>query len=292
MKNKTCLVTGGTSGIGQAVATQLARQGASVFLTGRDAARGASAVDAIRADGGQAEFFPADFSSLASVRALAEEVGRRCDRLDVLVNNAGLVGSPARRLTADGFEETFAVNHLAAFLLTEKLRGLLLAAGSARVVTVSSDAHRASADSSNSTISRASAATSRCAPTASPSWPTSCSPTNWPGAWRAPAWRRTCLHPGVVRTRIWAGGRGACIGAVHRVGKTVHAFCRTQRALGHAAGGGHPSWKAPPAVTFNREREVPFLARLARSAGGGPALGGKRPADVSETVGQAHRLPS
>ncbi len=91
---------------------------------------------------GTAEFLQADFASLRAVRELAAEVRSRHARLDVLLNNAGAVNLE-RRLTPDGIEQTFAVNHLATFLLTEELRDLLVASAPARIVTVSSEAHRA-----------------------------------------------------------------------------------------------------------------------------------------------------
>jgi NAD(P)-dependent dehydrogenase (short-subunit alcohol dehydrogenase family) len=119
----------------------LAGMGATVLLAGRDRGRAEAAVAEIRRRGGTAEFLQADFSSLRAVRDLAAEVRSRHTRLDVLLNNAGGV-SVERRLTADGIEQTFAVNHLATFLLTEELRDLLVASAPARIVTVSSEAHR------------------------------------------------------------------------------------------------------------------------------------------------------
>ena len=164
-------------------------------------------VQAIRAGGGLAEFLPVDFASLASVRALAETVGQRCERLDVLVNNAGLIGGPARRLTADGFEETFAVNHLATFVLTERLRDRLLAAGSARVVTVSSHAHHGVAQIEFDNLQ----GERRYKP-----FPIYSQSKLANVLFTYELARRmagtgvgaTCLHPGVVRTRIWAGAGG------------------------------------------------------------------------------------
>ena len=119
----------------------LARMGATVLLAGRDRARGEAAVEEIRRGGGTAEFLQADFASLQAVRGLAAEVRSRHSRLDVLLNNAGGVNFK-RQLTNDGNEQTFAVNHLATFLLTEELRELLVASAPARIVTVSSEAHR------------------------------------------------------------------------------------------------------------------------------------------------------
>lgn len=141
------LVTGATSGIGRAAAVALAGRGATVLLVGRDRARGEATVADIRRThpGAGVELLLADLSSQASIRALAAEIRARHARLDVLINNAAVVPA-ARRLTVDGIEETFAVNHLAPFLLTGLLREPLCAAagreGSARVVNVASEAHR------------------------------------------------------------------------------------------------------------------------------------------------------
>lgn len=134
----TAVVTGATSGIGRQTALALARLGGTVLLHGRDQSRGRAVLRQVRrwGDGG---FYRADFTSLAAVRGLAASIRERIDRLDVLVHNAGAYFSEGA-LTADGIERTMAVNHLAPFVLTDRLRPLL--AGDARVVTVSSEAHR------------------------------------------------------------------------------------------------------------------------------------------------------
>jgi NAD(P)-dependent dehydrogenase (short-subunit alcohol dehydrogenase family) len=143
MSGKTCLVTGGTSGIGSETALALATLGAAVIIVGRDAARGADVRDEIRrrVPAAQVETVAADLSSLAQVRRLANDILARHDRLDVLVNNAGVIMT-RRQLTADGLETTFATNHLGPFLLTNLLRGLMERSAPARVVTVSSAAHK------------------------------------------------------------------------------------------------------------------------------------------------------
>src|SRR5215472_4124708 len=141
---RVCVVTGASSGIGKAASLALARLGTTVVLVCRDPARGQSALAdvAAAASAGSAQLPTlelADLSSLDQVRDLARRLGAR-PRIDVLVNNAGLtVGH--RRLTADGFEWTFAVNHLAPFLLTNLLRTRLDASAPASVVTVASTAH-------------------------------------------------------------------------------------------------------------------------------------------------------
>ena len=143
MGGKTVLVTGGTSGIGKATAVAMAAMGADVVVTGRDPERGERALEEIRAEstGGSVELLIADLAVQAEVRGLAEEFRERHDRLDVLVNNAGLVQSE-RTETPDGIETTLAVNHLAPFLLTNLLLDLLKKSAPSRIVTVSSEAQR------------------------------------------------------------------------------------------------------------------------------------------------------
>jgi retinol dehydrogenase 14 len=143
MAGRTVLVTGGTAGIGRATALGLAEMGAHLAITGRDRGRAEAAAREIRAvAGGQVEVFVADLSVQAEVRRLAGEVLQCLSRIDVLVNNAGGYWN-TRHVTADGLERTFAVNHLAPFLLTGLLLDRLMHSAPARVVTVSSNAHAA-----------------------------------------------------------------------------------------------------------------------------------------------------
>ena len=140
MNGRICLVTGATRGIGRATAEALAKRGAHVLLHGRDSASvGAVCREMVRY--GQVTGVVGDLSSLAAVRKLATEVAAQYPRLDVLVNNAG-TGTRRRQTTVDGYERTFAINHLAPFLLTNLLLDRLKAGEAARVVTVSSMAHR------------------------------------------------------------------------------------------------------------------------------------------------------
>lgn len=146
MDGKVVLITGGTSGIGKAAATELAKMGAEVVVTGRNAERGKSAVAEIRREAGSdaVSLMLADLSRQAEVRRLAEEFLAGHERLDVLVNNAGLILNK-RTTTSDGIEETFATNHLAPFLLTDLLLDLLKRSAPSRVITVSSEAQRSGA---------------------------------------------------------------------------------------------------------------------------------------------------
>lgn len=143
MQGKVCLITGATSGIGLESARALARAGATVVLSGRDKGRGEAALTEVRrtVPDAKVELLLADLTSLASVRQLAQDFKARHSRLDVLLNNAGLM-LDRRKVTPDGFEATFATNHLSHFLLTHLLLDLLERSGPSRVVNVSSEAHR------------------------------------------------------------------------------------------------------------------------------------------------------
>lgn len=140
MTGRTVLVTGATGGIGWATARRLAGLGAQVGIVGRDASRAESVATPIRAAGGRIDVFAADLSVQADVHSLADRVLTAYPRLDVLVNNVGGYWA-TRHVTPDGLERTFAVNHLAPFLLTHLLLDRLRAGAPARVVTVSSGAH-------------------------------------------------------------------------------------------------------------------------------------------------------
>ena len=143
MNGKVVLITGGTSGIGKAAAVELAGMGAEVVVTGRNEERGREAVGEIQARSGSdaVSLLLADLSTQAGVRELADEFRAGHDRLDVLVNNAGVI-QQKRTETADGIETTLAVNHLAPFLLTNLLLDLLKETAPSRIVTTSSDAER------------------------------------------------------------------------------------------------------------------------------------------------------
>ncbi len=143
MTGKVCLVTGATQGIGRAAALALAGMGATVAVVGRSPERTAAAVAAIRGQTGNSsvDALLADLSDQSQVRRLAHEIHARYPRLDVLINNAGGIFAQ-RRETVDGLELTFALNHLAYFLLTNLLLDRLIASAPARIVNVASGAHR------------------------------------------------------------------------------------------------------------------------------------------------------
>ena len=136
---RSVLVTGSTDGLGREVARRVAAQGAHVIVHGRNAERGNALVERIAAEGkGSARFYPADFASLEEVRRFADAIARDYDRLDLLVNNAGIFLRDDRRVSHDGHELTFAVNYLASYLLTHRLLPLLEKGRAPRVVHVSS----------------------------------------------------------------------------------------------------------------------------------------------------------
>lgn len=141
MKGKVVLVTGSTDGLGRDVARRLAAAGAHVLVTGRSTERGEALVDEIAKGGkGSAKFYRADLASLDEVRRLADAVLRDNQRLDILINNAGVgfVFDTTRKFSAEGHEMHFAVNYLAHYLLTTRLLPRIVASAPARIINVSS----------------------------------------------------------------------------------------------------------------------------------------------------------
>ncbi len=141
LNGKTALITGSTDGVGRLVAKRLGDAGARVLVHGRNRERGERVVAEVKAGGGTAEFLAADLSALAEVRRLADAVQERTDRLQILINNAGIGtggSGAARQTSADGHELRFAVNYLAGFLLTHLLLPLIKQSAPARIVNVAS----------------------------------------------------------------------------------------------------------------------------------------------------------
>ena len=143
LTGKIALVTGATAGIGLITAEALARMGATVVIVSRSEEKCRNVVAQIQANTGnmRVEYIAGDLSAMAQVRAVAAEFLRRYDRLHILVNNAGAFIND-RQVSADGYEMTFALNHLNYFYLTQLLQDTLIASAPARIVNVSSDAHR------------------------------------------------------------------------------------------------------------------------------------------------------
>jgi len=188
------LLTGATRGIGRAAAIELARQGAEVALVGRDAERVSAVAAEAKATGGGAPIHEhvADLMLMAEVRRLAEEVRERHGHIDALANNAGALFA-SRKETSEGFEQTFALNHLAPFLLTNLLRDRL---DGARVVTTSSDAHKSGRLDLDDLQSQKSYSAMRVYGTSK-----LCNILfTRELARRAPELHANCFHPGVVRT--------------------------------------------------------------------------------------------
>jgi NAD(P)-dependent dehydrogenase (short-subunit alcohol dehydrogenase family) len=145
-ERKVCLITGATGGIGLITAQVLARQSFRLVLVSRSAEKCAAVAEQIRSATGNQEvtYIAGDLSRMAEVRRIAGEFLARHDRLDVLINNAGALFT-SRQVTAEGYEMTMALNHLNYFYLTQLLQDCLLASAPARIVNVSSDAHRGGA---------------------------------------------------------------------------------------------------------------------------------------------------
>ena len=143
MNGKTVVITGASSGIGQITAHELAKRGARIVMVVRNRDKGQRVIDEIvrTVPDAKLELAIANLYSMAEVRRVGAEIRAKHPTIDVLVNNAGLIHDK-RELTVDGFERTFALNHLAAFLLTYELRDSLAAAAPARVVTVASEGHK------------------------------------------------------------------------------------------------------------------------------------------------------
>jgi NAD(P)-dependent dehydrogenase (short-subunit alcohol dehydrogenase family) len=187
------VLTGATRGIGRAAAIELARRGAEVALVGRDPQRVKAVVREATAarDGGRVDGYVADLALMSNVRVLADEIRGRYQRVDVLANNAGAV-FPTRRETSEGFEQTFALNHLAPFLLSNLLRDRL---AGGRVVTTASGAHRSGRldlddlQSERSYSPRVYGTAKLCNVLFTREL-----------ARRAPELHANCFHPGVVRT--------------------------------------------------------------------------------------------
>jgi NAD(P)-dependent dehydrogenase (short-subunit alcohol dehydrogenase family) len=141
LQGKVCVITGATSGIGRVAAMRLAQLGARLVLVARDPARAEATLARLRAQAPAHRAHLADLSRIAEMKRVAAEIAAAEPRVDLLINNAGALFG-ARRFTADGLERSFAVNHLAYFVLTHGLRERLLASAPARVVNTASTMHR------------------------------------------------------------------------------------------------------------------------------------------------------
>jgi len=218
MKDKVVVITGATSGIGQAAAERLAAMGARIVMVARNAARADAVLTRLR------EIAPAaahrvhlgDLSSMAECRRVAAEIAAAEPRIDVLVNNAGAIFG-RREVTVDGLERSFATNHMAYFLLTLGLRDRLRAAGRARIVSTASAMHKGYAldfdDLQSEKSYSATAAYGRSK---------LCNimfTRELARRWKGDGIIANCLHPGYVATRF-GDDSGALISFFNRLGKT------------------------------------------------------------------------
>ena len=265
MTGKVVVVTGASSGIGTAAAAKLAELGATVVPVGRDRRRLEKVATQV---GG--EPLQADFASLAEVRRLAGELLERHARIDVLVNNAGLV-TARRELTEDGYEKTFAVNHLAPFLLTNLLLERLRASAPARVVTTSSGAHgggRLDFDDLQGERSWSMMRAYSTSKLANVLFTRGL-------AMRVDAAEVTanCLHPGVINTRLGRGG-GPLAGLVWTLGRpffgsprrgaSTIVYLATSEEGGEVTGGYYESSR--PAGTSAAAADIELADRLWRES--------------------------
>jgi NAD(P)-dependent dehydrogenase (short-subunit alcohol dehydrogenase family) len=196
------VLTGATRGIGRAAAIELARRGAEVVVVGREQERVSAVARDAQATGAAAPIHThvADLTLMTEVRALAAELRERHQRIDVLANNAGALFA-SRKLTSEGFEQTFALNHLAPFLLTNLLRDRL---SGGRVVTTASDAHQTGRLDLDDLQSEKSYSAMRVYGTSK-----LCNILfTFELAKRAPELHATCFHPGVVRTGFGKNDNG------------------------------------------------------------------------------------
>lgn len=239
-EGRTWVVTGANTGIGRVTAEVLASRGAHVVLACRSEARTRPVLDAIAAAGGSAEFLPLDLADLGSARAAAISLRRRGRPVHGLVNNAGLAGTGG--ITTQGFELTFGVNHLGAFVFTEHLLDALVASAPARIVFVASKAHYR---------------------TSGIDWERLRQPARTPIAFPEYCVSKLCnvlyanelsrrlegsdvttysLHPGVVASDVWRSLPGPLRGIAklfmlsNEDGAKTTLFCATDETLGHESG--------------------------------------------------------
>jgi NAD(P)-dependent dehydrogenase (short-subunit alcohol dehydrogenase family) len=215
LAGKTAVITGATSGIGRATAVELARRGARLLLVGRNEARAQETAQAIRAAAPRADFeiVRGDFSAQAEVRRVGEELAKRVDALDLLLNNHG-VTLMRRETTPDGYEATFAINHLGYFHLTGLLLPKLRATPGARIVSVASEAHRFGALDLSDLHSEKKYAAMRVygrSKSANIHFTRELA-----RRYGSPQLTINCVHPGGVATNL-GGGQGPLLDVLHKV---------------------------------------------------------------------------
>jgi NAD(P)-dependent dehydrogenase (short-subunit alcohol dehydrogenase family) len=249
LAGRTFIVTGANSGIGQIAASRLAERGAQVFFGCRDGAKGEAIVAPMRAAGAKVEVLVLDLADLASVRQAAASFVARGLPLHGLINNAGLAGT--RALTRDGFELTFGVNHLGHFLLTRLLEGRLREGAPARVVNVSSQAHRQASGIDFAALREPARSRTALREYAVSKLANVLFTRELARRWAGSGVTAYALHPGVVATGIWRRLPGPLRWLVTRFmitpeeGARTTLFCATAPELGGVSG-----------RYYNREREA------------------------------------
>ncbi|HZL18987.1 MAG TPA: SDR family oxidoreductase [Polyangia bacterium] len=240
LTGRTFLVTGANSGIGQITATRLAERGAQVFLGCRDGAKGEAVAAPLRAAGARVEVLPLDLADLASVRQAAATFVARGLPLHGLINNAGLAGT--RALTRDGFELTFGVNHLGHFLLTRLLEARLREGAPARVVNISSQAHRSAKGIDFTALREPARSRTGLREYAVSKLANVLFTRELARRWAGSGVTAYALHPGVVATGIWRRLPGPLRWLVTRFmitpeeGARTTIFCATAPELAGVSG--------------------------------------------------------
>ena len=264
LAGKVMLLTGATEGIGKAAALELARRGAALTLVGRNPEKSARVVAELKAQSGNANIalLLGDMSTLAGIRSVAQAFKATHDRLDVLINNAGAVFQK-HQLTSDGFELTFALNHLGYFLLTRELYDLITGTPGARVVSTSSAAHRSGRMKLDS-IARRPSGTAGFAAYGDSKLANILFTSELARRLAGTGATANCFHPGFVRTAFGQNNGGFLAGAITVAGSL---FARTPEK-----GAETLVWLAtsPEAAPFSGEyfqdKQVAKSTRLARDA--------------------------
>lgn len=258
MKDKIVLITGSTDGIGKQTAIELAQKGATVLIHGRSLKRGKAVIEEIirQTNNSKIDLFISDFSSLKQVKKLAEEIKAKYDRLDILINNAG-VYMKKRIVAEDGHEMTFQINYLAHFLLTNLLLDLLRHSIPSRIINVSSMAHASSIDfndlqSEKNYSAYGAYALSKLANILFTLWLAE--------LLKSTGITVNCLHPGVINTKLLREGFGS-FGRNLKAGAKIPVFLASSKDVDDVTGkfyvsgfkGLIPKEGPAPEIAYNKD---------------------------------------